>query len=358
MLPSTATRSRLAVYLALSYALLILYATLHPLSGWQRSGLPVFDYLIAPFPRYFRVEDMVVNVMGYVPLGFVTFAALAMRRLSAVLVATLLAGLLSLSVETLQNFLPTRVSSNVDLACNLAGGLLGALLGALTGHRLFDRDGGLERWRNRHLIPGHTGDAGLILMCLWLLTQLMPDSILLASGDIRGLLALDAALRFEPDRFIVLEAVLVATSLLAVGLIARCMMVTVSPWPIVILLGLALGAKSLATWSFFVPGSATAWMTPGTRSGLLFGLLALAPALLLPRLVQHALAGMALLAATTLANLIPDNPFTQINQPLLMHGNFLNFHGLTQLVASIWPFLALGYLSALGLWRGEHLHPR
>lgn len=355
---ASANPSRLAIYLALSYALLILYATLHPLSGWQHSGLPVFDYLIAPFPRYFRVEDLVVNVLGYIPLGFVAVAALPFRRGPAILIATLLAGLLSLSVETLQNFLPTRVSSNVDLGCNLAGGFIGAVFGALFAHRLFDRNGWLQRWRNSSIIPGRTGDIGLILLCLWLLTQFMPESIVFASGDMRSLLDLGTPLAFDPERFILFETLLVATSIVAVGLIARCMMTSANPLPILVLLALALAAKSLATWSFFVPGAPTGWLTPGARDGMMFGLPALAATLLLPRLAQHALAGMALLAATTLANLIPDNPFLLVDQRLLAYGNFLNFHGLTHIVASTWPFVALGYLSALGLWRGEHLHNR
>ena len=86
--------------------------------------------------------------------------------------------------------------------------------------------------------------------------------------------------------------------------------------------------------------------------------LLLAGALLLPRLLQHSLAGSALLAATALVNLMPENPYLAYNQRLAQFSNVLNFHGLTALVDSLWPFLALAYLSALGLWRGEHLAAR
>jgi hypothetical protein len=84
----------------------------------------------------------------------------------------------------------------------------------------------------------------------------------------------------------------------------------------------------------------------------------LVAALLLPRLLQHSLAGSALLAATALVNLMPENPYLAYNQSLAQFSNVLNFHGLTALVDSLWPFLALAYLSALGLWRGEHLAAR
>lgn len=77
--------------------------------------------------------------------------------------------------------------------------------------------------------------------------------------------------------------------------------------------------------------------------------------MLLPRLAQHALAGTALLGATALVNLMPDNPYLAYNRQLAQLSNVLNFHGLTEWVDSLWPFAALAYLSALGLWRGEHL---
>lgn len=354
------TTSPLTTYLAVAYTLLIAYACLHPMTGWRASGLPVADYLFAPFPKYYRTEDIVVNILGYVPLGFVLAPTLLSRlgRISAIVATTLLAGLLSLSIETAQNFLPTRISSNLDLGCNIAGALIGATLGAVWGHRLFDQRGWLHRWRSERIIPGKTGDLGLILLALWLLTQLMPDSTIFGSGDLRRMLDLPTPLPFDAARFITLEAALVTSSIVAVGLLARCLMRSASPWPILLLLLLAVAAKSLASFSFFVPGAPLMWLTPGARTGLMLGLPILAIALMLPRIHQHALAGMIMLVATTLANLIPENPYLLIEQRLLGHGNFLNFHGLTQIAASTWPFVALAYLSAIGLWRGEHLHVR
>lgn len=75
--------------------------------------------------------------------------------------------------------------------------------------------------------------------------------------------------------------------------------------------------------------------------------------LLLPRLLAQILAGIALLVATALVNLAPDNPYVLVNAPLLNQGHFLNFHGATLLVASLWPFLALAYLGLLGTLRSD-----
>lgn len=57
----------LPLHLALAYAALVAYACLHPFNGWQTTGLPLFDYLLAPWPRYYRSEDLILNVAGYAP---------------------------------------------------------------------------------------------------------------------------------------------------------------------------------------------------------------------------------------------------------------------------------------------------
>ena len=121
------------------------------------------------------------------------------------------------------------------------------------------------------------------------------------------------------------------------------------------MLVLGVGAKALATWAFFSAAAPLAWLTPGAGRGLLIGGAVLLPCLLLPRLAQHAIAGTSLLLATALVNLIPENPYLPYERQLAGFSNVLNFHGLTALVDSLWPYVALAYLSALGLWRGEHL---
>ncbi|MBP6727844.1 MAG: VanZ family protein, partial [Thauera sp.] len=130
------TRSTsLARNLAFAYALLITYACLHPLSGWRMSGLPLFDYLLAPWPKYFIVEDLLFNILGYLPFGFLAAAALpgTAPPWRGVVQVTGLAALMSLGLETAQNLLPTRVASNLDLGGNIGGAFLGAALGVRWG---------------------------------------------------------------------------------------------------------------------------------------------------------------------------------------------------------------------------------
>jgi peroxiredoxin len=66
----------LARILFLVVAALTAYATLYPLEGWRATGVSLFAYLSAPWPRHVTRFDLVVNVLGYVPFGFLAVAAL------------------------------------------------------------------------------------------------------------------------------------------------------------------------------------------------------------------------------------------------------------------------------------------
>ena len=349
-MPLQRRSSPLAAYFAAAIGVLIVYACLHPFSGWRDPGLPAFEFLSAPWPRYYTWVDLTVNVIGIVPFSFALVSALPRRlpRAGAVALAVVLTCLLSLSVETLQNFLPSRVPSNVDVGCNTLGGLLGALAGGRWGGSLFDPRSGLTRWRRKRIVAGHPGEIGLVLMGLWLLTLLTPENLLFASGDLRQLLDLPTPLQFNPVRFVKVEAAIAACQLLAVGLTARCMMRQFSPWPLALLVLLGLGAKTLAAAAFFSPGDPFHWATPGGQLGLAAGAALLGLCLLLPARSHTMLAGLALLLGTALVNLAPENPFLPSDITLIRQGNFLNFHGLTQLTASLWPFITFAYLGLLG----------
>jgi VanZ family protein len=339
---------------------LVIYACLHPMSGWQSSGLPVFDYLAAPWPKYFSAEDMVFNILGYLPLGLTLVASLPMawtgRR--KVLITILLASLLSFGLETIQVFLPGRIASNLDIAANFTGALAGALIGERWGKSLFSSPHGLARWRERVIIAGPCGDVGLILFGLWLLAQLTPESLLFAIGDLRRLFGSAQPLPFQAGRLIAFEAAQTTSIMLAVGLAASCLSRTrLGPILVLALLAAGIGARVLATTFFFIPANPLAWLSPGARYGLAIGGLALAITLCLPRIIQRALAGTSLLAATVLINLMPISPYLlDSGHTIVTRGNFLHFHGLSTLVASLWPMAALGWLSVLGLWQGEKRH--
>jgi VanZ family protein len=75
-------------------------------------------------------RDVIENILGFMPFGFVLCGlfALSRPRGQAILMATLVGGLLSFTVEFLQYYIPRRDSSLTDVISNTTGSLLGALI--------------------------------------------------------------------------------------------------------------------------------------------------------------------------------------------------------------------------------------
>ena len=117
----------------LAYLLLIVYASWFPFSGWRSSGLSPFAFINLQPQRYWTGFDVMVNVVGYMPLGVLMVLSLhpLVRRAWAVLVASVGGILVSGTMEVVQNFLPSRVPSNLDLLTNSVGCMAGAVLGLL-----------------------------------------------------------------------------------------------------------------------------------------------------------------------------------------------------------------------------------
>lgn len=345
-----ATASALPLYVAAAYTLLVIYASLHPFFGWRDSGAPVTDFLYATWPRYWTGFDVFINVLAYMPLGFIWVPTLLPRQgpWRAVLLATLLGACLSLSLETLQNFLPSRVPSAIDIGCNSAGALIGALAGARWGVLLLD-GGRLYAMIRRRMGRGAMVDAGLVLLALWLLTQLNPEILLFGNGDLRGLLnsvGLQAPLPYVAGQFPWVEAGVTASNTLALGLLFGCLLRSGRYLFPAALIFTALLVKSFSLM-LLMSTAGLAWATPGSLAGLALGILLWLAAAPLSGRVRQALAALSLMLATALVNLAPENPYYAAILQVWQQGHFLNFNGLTRLTSALWPFLALPWLMLL-----------
>lgn len=339
---------RLPRYLALAYALVVIYASLHPFSGWRDPGLSPLTFLDADWPHYWTAFDIGSNVLAYLPLGLLLTLALqrAPGQWLPALGATLLSCLISFSVEAIQSWLPSRVPSNLDLACNTLGAALGAALAQLLGRQLFKA----MMHAQRLLAPNQHAEIVVVLVGLWLLTLLSPETFLFGAGDLRHLMEIPPAVAYAPSSFFALETGIVICNTVAIGLIVRSLLAPRQPS--LSLLGtffiLALAVRSIATIILLGPEQALVWLTPGAALGLMVGIAALSAFLLLPPAGRVAVAGLTLMAGTVLVNIAPANPYSAAAMAAWKQGHFLNFNGLTRLTAALWPFLALPCLSLFG----------
>jgi VanZ family protein len=256
-------RTHLTLYLTGSYLLLIVYASLYPLTGWRDSGDDALSFLGAPWPRYYTGFDLAMNVAAYLPFGFLCAAAMRRRLagLPAWLLAALCGGALSLVLELLQSYLPNRIPSNLDLACNFAGALLGGGFGALWGAPLLEQ-GRLADLRRRLMMDGYGADIGVLLAAAWLMTQLSPESLLFGSGNLRQMLDLPPVQPFLAERFVDLETLIAAAGLLAAGLVFSMLLRRHARWLTLCLLCLALLVKTAAHALLMGPAAALGWITP------------------------------------------------------------------------------------------------
>ena len=353
------TRRTAAWPLAWIYALLIVYASLYPFDQWRVQGIAPWAFLWAPLPRYWTGFDVVSNVLGYVPLGFLCALAIHRTRPSAHAIAwaTLAAAALSLSMESLQMFLPARVPSNVDGALNVVG----ALLGAMTA-RALEWAGALDHWsrfRERWFVPESSG--ALALLALWPPALLFPVAVPFGLGQI--LERLEAAVAQEmqgsplldllPLREVELQPLLPINEMLCVafGLLLPCLLaysvLRQTRQRLAMAAGLlVLGLLGSALSAALTYGPTHTWQWLGSE--VLIGVAAAAVAALVLCLVpaRLCLVLMLILLVWQLAllnNASADVYFAQTVQAW-EQGRFIRFHGVIQWLGWLWPYGLLAYL--------------
>jgi VanZ family protein len=356
---------------------LIVYATLYPLTGWRWPESQVFTWLL-PKVQQETSQDLVSNLLGYLPLGAILCLAhlRSGRRVAWAALATCLTGaLLSYTLELIQFTVPGRVPSISDWALNTLGTAWGILV-AVTVHAL----GLVDVWhrlRERWFIPqaGH----GLALLWVWPIGLLFPPPLPLGEGQLMphvriALVELSAGTPFQPwllpeDPLIlwasvhasvvssqwgpVIEALTVAAGLL-VPMCVACALARQRALRLLLLSGAVLVAISVTTLSTalnFGPVHGFTWASLPALLGLLVGSMA-GGALINRRCATSAWVGvLAVLGLVVLIHLAPSDPYYAETLQAWENGRFIRFHGLSRWIGILWPYAAGVWLLTRGLGR-------
>ena len=347
----------------------IVYASLYPFDQWRDQGIEPWAFLMAPWPKYWTGFDVISNVLGYAPLGFLfTLSAMRMgwtRR--EVVWSTVAAGVLSLSMESLQSYLPARVPSWVDFLLNTSGAALGAVLA-----NALERLGWIHRWsqfRSRWFV--RDAHMGLVLMAVWPVALLFPVSVPLGLGQVwerveDALTSAFDATPFEdwiPLRSFELEPLLPGAELLSVmlGLLLPCLLgfgvIRQAGQKIAYALAvtlMALGMSALSAALSYGPTHAWTWLDTPVVLGLGLGLVvALLLALANARAAWAFLLFAALLQQSIL-NQAPESAYFAQTLQTWEQGQFVRFHGLVQWLSWMWPYgVMLMALVRLSRERGD-----
>ena len=329
----------------LVWGLLLAYASLYPLLPLR---LPSGDALGAFFtrPKYITGFDVALNVLAYVPLG--TLACLhylqsSSSRARAILKATALGAAFSFAMECVQLFIPTRIASIYDVLANAGGALAGALVFLDPWYSTVTKP--LGRLREQVVVEGHWGDAGLVLLLLWLLAQLNPALPFFGAGNV---VADDdnggtgaAILQWSGVALSISGFGLFVSSLLRSG--QGTLRVTL------VMLSVALWLKFVAASFMLQPHFAEDWLSAGRVIGLVIGIGLLVPLRMLTAPVRIYFALMFVLAGALFSKIF--GAYTALDEWLKLfrwpHGQLASFATLTQFLHEAWPFLALVFLIGL-----------
>jgi VanZ family protein len=341
---------------------LIVYASWFPFSGWQNQGLSPLIFLEwTSLPRYWTGFDAGINVIGYIPFGMLLVYAMRPKVTGfwAFLLASIAGMLVSGTMEAVQTYLPTRVSSNLDFYTNSAGSIIGAFIGALTAHKLMDTSNAYklrQRWFAQH------ASQGLVLVALWPLTQIYPQGFLFGLGQLLPILSewlselldmdIDLVEMVRPDltltveQYWLSETIVTACGMVGAALTLLCILRKPSPRaPLVALLVVAaVLVKTLSTALQLGPDSAFVWVTPGAQGGFLIGVIMLGGLIFAPHVAQRRLAVATLLLSLLIVNTTPTNPYFSETLQTWVRAKFLNFYGAAQFLSLAWPLAALWYL--------------
>lgn len=345
------------ILLLATYCALLVSGSLYPLSQWQDARTFDLAFLWAPWPETITRTDLLTNYFVYIPLGVFAARAFFRRRFALghwLMVCAFGAGL-SLAMECAQLFVPPRVASNVDIVANTLGAAFGAAISPLFSVRsdFFAR---LAVLRRHWFRPGWVINIGLILLGLWVLSQVNLQAPALVAGGLHlGFLPyweLTSLQHFKPT-----TALIFALEIASIGLfIAALMRPERRVLGGIIVLTMAAILIKFAAAALLVKFSVLArLLSLEALLGLGFGMAAMLSLIYFRSGAPCYPIVAGVLCAFILAKLFHGVPFmtaTGVTPDLAAKPQMLlNITGVAYVVAETWPYLALGCV--LALWEKD-----
>ena len=341
----------------------IAYLSLYPLTGWRLRQPSVFAFLSQGFPRYYSQADLVSNVAAYVIFGLLFALGWSSRRhpwLPALLAAST-GILLSLGLEAMQSYLPTRVPSMLDFSANAAGAALGGVIGAVVGHyRIRQRAGPTPASRQWY----EQGPAiGWALIVIWVISQLPTQRLLFATGNLQAWLpqTLPRLVGLLPESLLHLDELLpeslrsvhetavVATMMCVLGVLVMDL-VRSAGWRMVWiggLMGAAVGLRVLSSPTFQSAQRLLVWLTSGAQAGLVIGALVLYLIGAFHRTTRLRIGVALVILGLVLVNVSPADPFFQTTQSaapgVLSPSMTPSLRSLISTIGACWPLMTMIY---------------
>jgi len=344
----TEPRARLRTWLALCYALFIVYASLSPFTGWREQGMNFTEVLGAPLLLTYTAFDAALNLLSYLPFGLLAGMALHARfgSLPSVIAGLCLGVLLSASMEYLQMYLPARISSNMDLLSNGAGALLGTLLAvSITSWAWFFTR--LTRWRSGLFHQGKEMDFGLVLLALWMFGQINPSLPMLGNVFISEV-ARQPFVTLPHNPFDWWESGAVALNLSMLGVLMLTLLrlprniiaALLTVLSVVALVKFIIAAVLLKSWALLL------WINSEAVMGMLLGMLLLISILWLPRAAVISCGAAVSMTYFVIVNFVFDSndPAAAMSVYHWNYGHLLNYNGLAQTIGLIFPLLLIFHL--------------
>lgn len=319
---------------------LIIFASLTPFN-FRLLPLNPFAWIATPLPKYIPLFDIEVNVLGYLPLGFLAVFALypKMVKWPAFVLSLMFGLILSTGLESAQTYLSTRVANLTDLYANALGTFIGALI-ALTMNPAWLFAQLTNRFR--FILIGKN-QGFFLLIAIFPLAQIYPQNVWLGMGDFNLMF-----LRISPywtSLFNNTSQEVIISAIAVISTSAFLMFATSKQFPkMMFVLGIVfVGGIFKIAMSQLQYGSFDLkhWISIANFGGVIIGFLGAILLRNFSRMTHWIVALVGFLLLLTLVNILPQNPYYLSQLQLLPQGRLTHFNGLLEWLTMIWPLLAI-----------------